>query len=100
MKTRSDAVDERHMKKRMIVYVDETMFVPGHGYRVSIVTEGEAGHCPTGNWPYTGMECEKMPWFWGPTISDARRACREHNERMGVTPEDEFKILMSSMRAR
>ena len=85
-------------EKRTVVWVDETCQVKGHGgYRVSVVTEGESGHQPTGTWPYEGKPGQTMPWFWGPTIDQAREQCAEYNERMGVSREDAFAIVTASM---
>jgi hypothetical protein len=40
--------------KRMCYFIPTDAHIPGHGFRVSIVTEDKAGHQPTGTWPYSG----------------------------------------------
>lgn len=85
------------MKKesRFITWVDPAWFVEGHGFRVSIVKEGETGHYPTGVWPNDGTET--MPWFWGPTIEDAEKCAIAYNKKLGVSPIEAEKILLQSM---
>lgn len=82
---------------RMVAWVDPTMLVEGEGYRVSIVREGEAGHHPTGDWPFKGKPGQRRPWFWGPTLADAEKACAAYNKRLGVDEETAFKIVAESM---
>lgn len=84
-------------KPRTIVYIDPSFYVPDRGYRVSFVFEGEGGHRPTGTWPYTGAVGEQLPWFWGHDLDAAEAACRAYNERRGISREEMFKILASSM---
>lgn len=84
-------------QRRAVAFVDETMFVPGHGYRVALVFEGEDGYRPTGTWPYNGGVGEVMPWFWGDTIEKARTACDSYNERFGIPREEAWAIVARSM---
>lgn len=84
---------------RVIAWVSETTYVKDQGYRVSFVVEGEDGHRPTGDWPYRGKPGQTVPWFWGPTLEDARRACDEYNGRLGVSREEAFKIVSGSIEA-
>ena len=81
--------------KRLVCYVPIDGFVPGHGYRVSFVTEGEAGHTPTGTWPYTSGGT--LPWFWGPTLKDAQEEAERQNEKMGISKREAFEIITASM---
>lgn len=82
-------------------YIPTEGFVEGHGWRVSIVIADEPGHYPTGNWPCDYSQGHKMPWFWGQTLDEAKETAeRENLERLGLTPADAFKIVMSSMAAK
>jgi hypothetical protein len=87
----------RTRQSRMIAYVGADTHVRGQGYRVSFVKEGEAGHFPTGTWPYNGTAGETMPWFWGPSLADAEAAMVEYNRRVGVEPEEAIRIVRESM---
>lgn len=80
---------------RTIVWVDPAQYVEGHGFRVSIVKEGEKGHYPTGVWPNDGTKT--MPWFWGPTLADAEKAAIEYNRKLGISPKQASQILLQSM---
>lgn len=84
-------------KARMILHVDETMYVEGHGFRPVFVVEGEDGYRDNGTWPYEGKNGQTMPWFFGHTIEMARKLVREHNERLGVSEEEAFKIVARNM---
>ena len=81
-----------------VLYVDETMFVEGHGFRPVIVTDGERGYHKNGDWPYEGKRGQVNPWFFGPTIEDARKQCARFNELMGVDAEEAARIVAWSMR--
>ncbi len=94
------AAIEHEAKRTMIYYVhdDGSGLVEGRGYRVAMVTAGEAGYRWTGTWPYTGAVGETLPYFWGPTLEDAKRHAAEQNERrFGVTPEVATIIVLRSM---
>lgn len=82
---------------RMVYFVDETMLVEGRGYRPSIVVEGEHGHHPTGDDDWGTNPRARMPYFWGPTIKDAKEHARVQNERMGVSEKEAFEIVSRSM---
>jgi hypothetical protein len=86
-------------RKAPIVWIppDESSHVEGHGYRVAVVTAGEAGYQLTGTWPYGGRAGEQMPWFWGPTLEDAARIAEEQNQRIGVSPEEAALVVLRSM---
>ena len=85
------------LPKRMILYVDETMYVKGHGFRPVFVTEGEPGYRENGDWPYEGKVGQKMPWFFGHSIEEARKLCAERNELMGVSREEAARIVSNSI---
>jgi len=85
------------MRKRIVLHVDETMYIKGHGFRPVFVTEGEAGYNENGTWPYEGKVGQTLPWFFGHTIEQARELVRKHNERLGVTPEEAALIVAQSM---
>lgn len=82
---------------RMVYFVCDDFFVEGHGYRVSIVMEGEKGHRPTGTWPFHGGLDEKMPYFFGPTLAEAQKRCLALNLRMGIDARETALIVASSM---
>lgn len=86
--------------QRFCYYVPESGYIEGEGYRASMVVEGEAGHHPTGTWPYHGEEGEIMPWFWGKTLEEAREVARQQNERIGLTEREADLIVASSMTAK
>lgn len=85
------------MANRMCFFIPADAFVEGSGYRVSVVRENEPGHAPTGTLPYTGKPGETSPWFWGNTFEEAKRICEQQNERLGLSREDVFDIITSSM---
>lgn len=85
--------------RRILLYVDETMFVEGHGYRPVFVVEGEDGYRENGTWPYEGKVGQTVPWFFGPTIEDARRACAQRNELLGLTAPEAAMLVAQSMLA-
>lgn len=82
---------------KMVYFVDATAYVEGHGYRVSIVVEGENGHRPTGDDDWQTNPRARMPYFWGPSLADAERAAEEQNERMGISKREAFEIVSASM---
>jgi hypothetical protein len=98
----ADAIGEG---RRFCYYIPADSFVEGHGYRVSIVVEDEAGHSPTGTWPYHGRVGETMPWFWGGTSASgksygqAKEAAAAQNARLGLTPRAAADIVSSSIAA-
>lgn len=82
---------------RIILYVDESMYVKGHGFRPVFVVEGEDGVRENGTWPYTGGVGQTMPWFFGHDIATARRLVVQHNQRLGVSEEEASLIVSQSM---
>lgn len=84
---------------RMVAFIPEHEYVEGHGFRVGFVVEGENGYRLSGDWPYTGAVGETMPWFWGHDLTEARRLADEHNQRLGIAPEESQAIIDESIRA-
>jgi hypothetical protein len=82
---------------RRVYFIPVDGLVEGEGFRVSVVTEGEPGHTPTGTWPYSGDPGETAPYFWGDDYKKACAIAREQNAKMGITQEDELEIIASSM---
>jgi hypothetical protein len=86
--------------KRLCYFIPADGYIEGQGFRVSIIEEGESGHCPTGTWPYEGKPGQKMPWFWGDTYDGACEVAEAANlKNFGLTKEDVTAIALSSMRA-
>lgn len=81
----------------MVLHVDETMHVEGHGFRPVFVVDGESGYRMNGDWPYDGKKGSVMPWFFGPTIEDAKRQVVQHNERLGVSEREAIMIVARAM---
>ncbi|TAL42440.1 MAG: hypothetical protein EPN91_08655 [Salinibacterium sp.] len=90
-------VTEPAPNRRIVLFVDETMFVEDRGFRPVFVVDGEVGFRQNGDWPYEGKVGQKMPWFFGPTIEDAREACRLHNERLGIDQHEALMIVARCM---
>lgn len=88
---------EHEAKGSMIYYIhdDGSGFVEGHGYRAAVVTAGEDGYRWTGEWPNDGTGV--MPYFWGPTLRDAKAQADRLNERQGISPEVASIIVARSM---
>jgi hypothetical protein len=82
---------------RYCFFIPVEGFVEGHGYRVSIVFEGESGHYPTGDWPYESKPGQKMPWFWGEDYDAACRTADAQNDRIGISRKLALEIINSSM---
>ena len=95
-----DSGSSKNLNKRWCYFVPETAYVEGHGYRASIVVEGEAGHHPTGTWPYTGNVGETQPYFWGDDYETAKQAMDDQNRRLGLSDRDVYEILISSINAQ
>lgn len=88
------------MSDRVAYYIPPDGYVEDKGFRVSIVKEGEDGHCPTGTWPYTGAVGETMPYFWGHDYEKACEVAEKQNARMGLDSKAVDAIISSSIRAR
>ena len=70
--------------------------IPGQGWRLSIVYEGERGHHPTGQWPNDGTGV--MPYFLKGTWDQAVESCYELNSRHGVDRETTRFIITESIK--
>ena len=88
------------MSDRICYYIPADGHIEGRGYRVSIVTENEPGHSPTGTWPYEGRPDQTLPYFWGDDFEAAKLVARDENDRLGLSERDAFDIVTSSMRGR
>jgi hypothetical protein len=79
---------------RQCFYIPAEQF-DENGYIPSLVTEGQAGHAPlTGNGPHAS------PWYWGKTYEEARAVCAAENAKLGISPEDAARIVLSSVTAK
>lgn len=78
--------------KRQCIYVPADAQVDG-GFVPSVVTENEPGHSPL-----AGRDEFAAPWVWGPTYKDAERAADAYNAKLGLSKNDVFEIIASSMR--
>lgn len=76
--------------KRWAYYIPVEAFVPGKGYRVSVVIEGEHGHFPTGT-------ASEPPWFWGMTYAEAEAKAAETNDEIGLSTKDVWAIVGPAM---
>lgn len=94
-----DVLDEHDSpNQRMCAFIPADAYVEGEGYRVSFVKEGVAGHFPTGHWPYDPRK--PKPWFWGPSYEEACEAADEYNANIGISKQDQIKIVASSIGAQ
>jgi len=83
--------------RRFCYFIPLDGYVEGHGWRPSVVFEGEPGHYPNGDWPYEGKAGQRNPWFWGPDYDGAVREADAMNERMGISKRLAVEIVSSSM---
>jgi hypothetical protein len=90
-------LDKLFAEKRFCYFVPVDSYVKDHGFRPSIVFEGEPGHRPIGDWPFEGKPDQKMPWFWGHLYEEAEKTAEVMNESLGLSPTDVFAIVTSSM---
>ena len=79
--------------RRYCWYLNPTVSDPERGYRPCLVFENESGCYPNG-----GGDVE--PWYWGKDLKTAETVADRMNERMGITTEEAFKIVASSMKAQ
>lgn len=84
-------------KARIVAFIPLDGYIEGHGYRVSLVVEGERFHRPTGTWPYTGKAGESMPWFWGEDYEVAQAEAERYNRNQGIEPKEAMIIIARSM---
>lgn len=88
----------KQKRARQCFWVPEDAYVEGEGFRVSLVTEGQPGHQPTGVWPYDVHA--PRPYFWGHDLAEAQATAYRQNERMGHSREDTDAIVASSFVAQ
>jgi hypothetical protein len=88
----SDDHGHPHRAPDTCIYVNETMATDG-GFIPVVVVEDEAGYTPL-----SGGD-DGQPWVWGPTIGDAQQQVAECNADLGLTTDDVFRIIASSMAA-
>lgn len=84
-------------KARVVAFIPLDGYVKGHGYRVSLVVEGERFHRPTGTWPYHGDVGQSMPWFWGDDYEAAQAIAESYNRDQGIDPKEAALIVARSM---
>jgi hypothetical protein len=84
------------MSKRYCFYVDETMNPDGKGFIPALVTEGEPGYTPMGDYRSDGIR-KPLPWRWGDTIEVARATVIRENDSLGISESDAHEIVLSSM---
>lgn len=78
-------------QRRWCYFIPLDGFVPGKGFRVSVVFENEPSHYQTGG---DGKE----PWFWGMTYEEAEEVAAKQNEtKLGLSARDVWDIISSSM---
>jgi len=80
------------MERRECYYIDPSQVPTKQGYIPSLVTENMPGHVLL-----SGQGEGSEPWYWGPTLELAEATCKMMNERRGISEEDAFKIVASSM---
>lgn len=79
--------------KRWVYWVNESQDPAEHGgYVPSIVKEDEPGHSPL-----TGRGEHSAPWVWGKTWEAAQKVASELNRKRGISEDEEFRIIASSM---
>jgi len=71
--------------KRWCYYISPTRVNKNGEYQVGIVTEDESGY-------------QLTDWFWGKDFDLANKIADERNLKLGLTQEDCFHIIASSMR--
>jgi hypothetical protein len=81
--------------KRFAYTIVEESRASNGGYIPCIAVENEPGYSPM-----TGQGAGAAPWNWGKDRALAQRLCDERNERMGISKEDAFRIVGSSMFAK
>lgn len=84
-------------KRRWVYWIPIDGFIEGHGYRVSIIIEGERGHFPTGDWPYTPGTGQQPPWFWGHFYNDAEHQAAISNADRGYDEATVWQIVNAAV---
>lgn len=95
----SESVRQLLARRRWCYWIPTDGYVKGHGYRVSIVFEYEAGHYPTGDDAWiAGDASKRKPYFWGHDYDQARKVAEDLNQqRLGLSPKDAAHIVTTSM---
>lgn len=78
-------IKEEEMKARTAYFLLESQTNDDGEFRVLIAVENEDGYY-------------KTDWFWGKDLAVAEQIAQEKNEMMGITREEAFKIVASTMR--
>lgn len=84
------------MSKRQAFYVDETMNPDGKGFIPALVTEGEPGYTPMGDYRSNGVD-GPLAYRWGSTIEEARKVTASANAQRGIDADAALTIVASSM---
>ncbi len=87
---------------------DHSTFVHGMGYRVAVVFENESGFRLSGDKDWATNPSARRPYFYGPRdvapstegLEEATKACAKVNAERGISEEDAFNIITSSMFAQ
>lgn len=94
----STPVSKLMATRRWCYWIPAEGYVEGHGYRVSIVFEYEAGHYPTGDDNWRKDPTKRKPWFWGHDYNEARKIAEKENwEKLKLTAREAANIVTSSM---
>lgn len=82
------------MKNKWCYYIPEAQDAAEHGgYVPSVVEENEPGHSPL-----LGRGKCAAPWVWGKTLKEAQEICDAQNLKIGVSKEEAWRIVASSLR--
>lgn len=71
--------------KRVAYFILESQMNGDGEYNVLVAVEGESGYY-------------KTDWFWGRDLKVAEQIVRTKNEALGISVEDAYEIVLSSMR--
>lgn len=72
-------------KGRTVYFILESQTNEKGEYRALVAVENESGYY-------------KTDWFWGDELEIAEKIAREKNEKLGISEDEAFKIILSSMR--
>lgn len=92
-------VAELLSRRRWCYWIPAEGYVEGHGYRVAIVFEYEAGYYFTGDDAWiAGDPGARKPWFWGKTYEEAKKVAEDMNrDRLGLSDKEAHFIVTTSM---
>lgn len=95
----TDQITKLVHDRRWCYWIPVDGYVEGHGFRVSIVFENEAGHYPTGDDAWiAGDASKRKPWFWGHDYAEAKKVAEDMNlEKLGLSAKDAANIVTTSM---